>query len=311
VTRHAFGLELAGPLEIPGTAGAGGPRLAAPPLVLEIATRDELRAQWPTGGDSSVARLRTGTGRVVGRTLHHPEAGFLMRAETFGTFAMDRAATRLRCAPVRRSPWPWERYVVAQALPFAALLRGLEVMHAGAVKIGDGAVALTAPSHGGKSTLLGAMLLRGAKLVADDVVALETAGEELLVHPGPGLVSLRAEGIELLGGRDAVSRLGPAPRPVPGGSWMEVERHPGPLPLRAFVVLRREADARDISIERVHPDPRLLLGSTFNAAWQEPARLSRQLDVCAMLSRAVPVLHLHAPLDAPPDELAAAVEAAA
>ncbi len=69
----------------------------------------------------------------------------------------------------------WQRLLVAQVLPFAALLRGLEVFHASGVVLGGEAIALLGPSHSGKTSLAMELCDLGASFLADDVLALEVA----------------------------------------------------------------------------------------------------------------------------------------
>ena len=65
--------------------------------------------------------------------------------------------------------------LIATALPALLWMRGAYVLHAAAFVLpGAGrAIAVTAPSGGGKSTLLAEALRRGARMVADDVLAVD------------------------------------------------------------------------------------------------------------------------------------------
>jgi hypothetical protein len=304
VTSVAFGIELTGEIDLPGTE-AGRPAGGAS-LRFRQATRAELAADW-TAPTEHVARQRAG-GRTVARVVRNAGGDLLFRARGIGLFDLREGVTLARYAPVARPSVPWGRYVVAQVLPFAALLRGLEVLHAGAVAVGNEAVAVAAPSTGGKSTLLAALVQRGAPLVADDVVAVQTRPGGLIAYPGPALLSLRDGAAELLGGPGALEALGPRAEDVPGGSWRAVPRHAEALPLRALVILERSPRYARVELARIdRPDPRALIGATFNAAWQEPGRMTRLLDVCATLANDVALFTLRAPLDAPPGRLAAAV----
>ncbi len=308
--RHAFGLRLDGDLPVPGTrAPTGGiPRAAGRELRLQRASRTEVLAGWPAAGARDVSRRPAPSGRTASLIQQHDGAGLLLRLDGHGAYRLEPGARVAHCGlPARGAAWRWQRYVVGQVLPFAALLHGLEVLHAGAVARDGGAVAVTAPSGGGKSTLLAALVARGAPLVADDVVAAEQDGDGgVVVHPGPGLLSLREGGTAALG--EAAARLGPPPGH--GGPWRTVARAPAAVPLRALAVLRRDAGTRALEVARRRPAAAELLGATFNAAWQERGRLVRQLDLCAAIAATVPVLHVDAPLTASPDALAEALEEA-
>src|SRR5262249_37777024 len=132
----------------------------------------------------------------------------------------------------------WQRLLVAQALPFAAVLQGLEVLHASAVATGPGAVALAGPSGSGKTSVALELCRRGARFLADDVVALEP-GADLSVHPGTaGAGGDRAEaerrsaqgvasGERLAAdGRETVERVEPSGEPAPLRAIFLLERRP-------------------------------------------------------------------------------------
>ena len=297
--RRAFGLDLEGDVTVPGTEAPAGEVHDGPALRLLREPRRALLDAWPRDG-----AVRISDRRPYSTVDHHPQAGLLLQARGWGTYLLDAAATTARCAPVRQAQWRWQRYLVAQVLPFAALLRGREVFHAAAVEIGAGAVAIAGPSRAGKSTLTAELLARGHALVADDVTAVDA---DLTVHPGPGLLTLRAD----VAAAVEVERLGTVVGANADEVRIAVARRPTALGLAAFVVLRRTGAGTRPSVTRVQaPDPRVLLASTFNLAWQEPGRLERQLDVCAQLARSVPVFDVRIPAGATPRTTASAIERA-
>lgn len=78
--------------------------------------------------------------------------------------------------------------LIATALPALMWMRGGYMLHAAAfVPPGQShAIAISAPSGGGKSTLLAAALSRGARIVADDSLCLRTS-EGMIIGSGlPG-----------------------------------------------------------------------------------------------------------------------------
>lgn len=77
------------------------------------------------------------------------------------------------------------------ALPLALPLWGQQVLHASAVLIGDGVVALCGQSGAGKSTLAYALSRRGHQLWGDDAVAFDVNNGLLSVRPLPFRVRLR------------------------------------------------------------------------------------------------------------------------
>jgi hypothetical protein len=108
---------------------------------------------------------------------------------------------------------------------------------------------------------------------------------------------VRVEGIE-----DVMLRLAKCCRPL------VIDRVADrPYPVGAVLLVTRRADAPEISIAPSSVDwPAALLGATFNAYHREPARLERQLEVCARLA-ATALRRLDVPLGAQAGVVAAAI----
>ena len=66
--------------------------------------------------------------------------------------------------PDGTGPGEWQRFLIAQVLPFAAALHGLEVLHASAVTVAGRALALLGPSGAGKTSLALALCRTGARV---------------------------------------------------------------------------------------------------------------------------------------------------
>lgn len=76
-----------------------------------------------------------------------------------------------------------------------------ETLHASAVAAEGGALLILGPSGAGKSALALDLVALGAGLIADDLVALLCAGEEVVAaHPAPGATEalIEARGIGIL-----------------------------------------------------------------------------------------------------------------
>lgn len=224
-------------------------------------------------------------GTVSFRIEAHPEAGYLLWGPRYGAHLLSSDGCRLSCAPGAVGEDAWQRLLVAQVLPFAAVLRGLEVLHASAVVIDGRAVALLGPSGSGKTSVALELCRRGASFLADDVLALELDAMEpleLIAHPGSPVVGLdhgearRVQGMwtaaEVLGSNERELLMG-----MPGAGE--------PAPLAALFLLDRRADGP--------PQPRfeplvgagVLLTATFNFVVATPERLRGLLDVCALAAR--------------------------
>jgi hypothetical protein len=250
---HMFGVSVDSDCELVG-CDTTPTCLELPQLVLRAA--DSLPAPlepltFAAGGRPDICRAKDG--------------GYVIR-----DFHISPGGESVRYVAGDSPPWRWQRYLIGRVLPLAATLLGREPIHASAVACGEGAVLLAGESLSGKSTLAAELIESGLRLMADDVAALDG---ELMVHPGPGLMSLRRPRAlgEIVGGDDE-------------GLWVSVEREPRALPVSALYLLE-PARTTGISVLDA-PDPGALLAASFVAVVREPARLARQLDVCAALAGA-------------------------
>jgi hypothetical protein len=186
----AFGLRVGAPvpLALRPDDGAARPAIALRPLAEhELAARwsGPVRRLWEADRDGivvSVERGRAGDHRI--------------RAEGVATFVLAADGSELACATDGDRERDWQRMLEELALPCTSLLLGHEALHAGAVALTDGgAVALLAPSGGGKSTLTAALLDAGGELLSDDVLVLRGDGERIVAEPGaPSLKRASVEG---------------------------------------------------------------------------------------------------------------------
>ena len=303
----AFGLDLELAFPVPGL-GPGETALTGRDVVLDRADPEELATGWES---SDTTRLRQWNdaedGHVEGALDTHPELGYRLFAEGYGAYTVSPDGALIRCAPPEVEDWSWQRALIGHILPLTAVLRGIEALHASAVAIDGRAVGIVGASTAGKSSVAVNLVLRGAELLADDVVALETLCDGLLVHPGPGVVSVRhAEAARL--GETGLEQLGTVLGDDGEALRVQMTRGAGPLPLAALYFLERR-DAERTWFERLWPpDPRLLLGSTFNYVVLTADRLTTQLDVCTRVARSVPLFRANVAPHTTAGELAAALE---
>jgi hypothetical protein len=295
-----FGLDVHSEVALPfldgATAGATGRDLE-----VDVAEGD---VAW-----SPTARLisdeRGPDGSVNFQIEADAAAGYRIGGPHYGTSVIAAGGSRLLGSPGEGGMAAWQRLLIAQALPFVAVMRGLEPIHASSVATAAGAVAFSGLSGSGKTSLALAMERRGATLLTDDVLAVEKVGEELLAHPGAPVTGVEQGEAERLTERGI--DLGEVLAADRRERVARVRLASGPRPLRAFFLLQRDPEGGE---PRFEPglDPQLLLGSTFNLVLASPERLARLLEVCAMLARGLVERVVFGPGVAPA-ALAAAIEA--
>lgn len=283
---RAFGLPLEAGFPVPGLTGPPRHGDAARCVRLALVRRSELSGA--AAPDAPVlSRVRRPDGRTAVRFVGDDVDGYLLESRGYGRFHIDGDAHLVRCAPVQRPAARWQRFLSGQVLPFVAVLHGFEVFHASMVELEGRGVVLVAASGGGKSTLAACLLARGARLVTDDVVAVDSAATgAVAAEPGLALASIRHDAVARLGA-DVVTGLGTPVNRDDEAVRIAVDVVDRPVPVSSvFFVFRRPTDRRPPLIESLPTvDPTLLLGASYNFVIRTPDRLTRQLDVCARLAR--------------------------
>jgi hypothetical protein len=291
-TGQAFGLELKGAFRAPGLLegeAGDGPRRTA----IELVPARVLDAGWP-GREAVRLHERRDTQGSVRLTIdEHPQLGYRLHAAAYGRYVLSRDGDAVRCAPSRTAAWRWQSFLIGQLLPAAAVLRGLEILHASAVIIAGRAVALTGRSQAGKSSVAINLLRRGTPFLADDVVALEPAGTHVLAHPGPALASVRHSEAERMGPQE-LGRLGPTIGRDEHEVRLRIRRSAAPAPLGVLYAIDRSAKAVETAFEPAS-DARPLLGNPFSSFIAGPERLTRQLDVYAHVTRTTAIFRVAVP----------------
>jgi hypothetical protein len=137
--------------------------------------------------------------------LFRVQDGFLLEYGGSGSYAILSGGREIVWYPGTRPENSETLREIARAIvlgPVMALAlhqSGVLCLHGSAVSIGEKALAFLAPKHHGKSTLALALAAAGARLLTDDLVAID-----LESHPvvRPGVHSVRVMG-------DVAERLGP------------------------------------------------------------------------------------------------------
>lgn len=302
---RAFALDIASPTPLVGVPESAGTD-AVGFVRMEFVSRADVDEAWGSP-DSRRLFARHYTDGTPYLTIDHAGSiGYRIWAPRHGRHLVSEDGRHVMAAPPSDAGWWWQRLVLAQVLPIAASLQGIDLLHASAVAVAGKAVAVTAEAGTGKTTLAAHLLDQGAALLADDVLALELAGDEIAAHPGVALTNVDPDQYARLGARareHLATELGEGDKLYVLGDLAE-----GRHPLAAVYFLRRDGAAAHVVVER-ETDPRKLLGSTFVPYLDGPDYLLKHLDVCSRIAERVPVFALTAPAAMPADELAAAVAA--
>ena len=193
------------------------------------------------------------------------------------------------------------RIVLDSILFSVALLHGFEALHAGAVVIDRGAIAIAARAGGGKSTLLAQLLACGCALLSDDVVVLEPRPDAApRAHPGPPLMTVPTGATPLPG--EEIFDLGEE-------RWLAMPTVTAPAPLIAIVLLDRRPGATT-SLGQIE-EPLVQLLSSLLRFPSTPERERSRFNVAAELAARVPIWGLRADPTVTPSVLADLVRAVA
>lgn len=187
----AFGLSVEAPWRLPAATEAE-PGLAGDQRGLRVTWASAERLQDTAWEGAECVFEPAFTDGHSHFTVRRDERGYRLSFDDFGRYAVSpdgrEAACEADAVTLERS----ERFLFAQVLPLAAVLQGLDVVHASAVAWDGCVVALVGPSGAGKTTLATRLVARGARLVTDDALALEITGGRIVAHPGPPFVAITA-----------------------------------------------------------------------------------------------------------------------
>jgi hypothetical protein len=302
---HAFGLGLNLGFEVLGLTGAASPR---PQMSLVRVAEDVIEDEWSTRDAERLVCARDAQG-CPAMTVDRQDSDHRVWARERGLYLVAPARATLQCAPPPEVPaWQWQRLLIGQVLPLAAVLCGLEVLHASAVALDDRAVAFVGRTGSGKTSLALNLVLRGAGFVCDDVLALEPQPyDSTRAHPGPGLANLR---------HDEAARLREPHRTTPyavigedeQGLRIALQRVEHALPLSRIYFIERGAANDALTLEATQ-DARLVLGATFNLLVRTRERMARQLDLSSRVAATAELFRMRIPPTIGAGEVANAIEA--
>ena len=216
-------------------------------------------------------------------------------------FLVDAGGTcvRHRALP-GAEPSVLQNFLFGQALSFALIRQNVEPIHAAVVEIDGCGIALLGDCTYGKSTLAGALLGAGCRLVSDDLLVVHESNGCLMARAGSGRIKLLPD--------SATAVLGDARggvRIIPGSDKrvFRLDRHlvqQDDVPLRAFIVLPTPAEraACDGFVMRRSSGARVfheLLKNTFVRYVHDGNRLRQNFSWNARLASVVDGYHLSYP----------------
>jgi hypothetical protein len=236
---------------------------------------------WPRRTEL-ISLQRRQDGSELFRIEADPETGYLLRRPGEAAHLLSADGLRLRCGLGEGGADEWQRSLIAHVLPFAAALKGLEVLRASAVVLDGRAVALLGPSGAGKTSLALALCRLGASFLADAVLAVERVEGSLVGHPGTPVAAVDHSDPERL--PDPVAHrellaLNARERLVQIGTAGE------PAVLAALFFLDRSLDGPPQPSFEPMAGAQALLASTFDFVLEQRECLQRLLALSAVASR--------------------------
>lgn len=150
-------------------------------------------------------------------------------------FHLDPGGELLTCGLADPNDAGARRLLCDTVLWSVSLMRGYELLHAGAVCLDDVTICIVAASGVGKTSLLAELLRRDGELLSDDILALSRAGGHVVAHPGPPLMNLPLGALESMPSAvcDPIARLD-------NEAWVHVTpRAPAPRRLTTICLLDR------------------------------------------------------------------------
>lgn len=305
----AFGIDLRADFDAPGLAGTGVPAYDAPVVHAGVVPCRVAATIWPEEASERLVHWRLEGAGTVLTIDRHPVMGYRLSARDQGTHLISADGSRVMCAPGAAQDWVWQRYLVGQVLPLAAVLRGLEVLHASAVEVDGKAVAFVARSGSGKTSVALNLVLRGATFLADDVAALSLLGGRPWIHSGAPLTNLQRDEDTNIGLRRRL--LGEVIGADADTLRIAVASHRTRMaPLRAIYFLHRPCDVATPGFDELkHPTWDTLLASTFTPFHATPKRLRNQFKTLGAVAEQVRLFNLSIPATMGASELSAHVQA--
>jgi hypothetical protein len=220
---------------------------AHPPTGFDLVIEDAGKCAPRQRASAEAEVFRTADGRVAAVAYRRAQYHCL-RIPSVGTFCFAPNLPEVRL--FRESgahPEHVEDTYFRVVLPIASQLHGRQVLHASAVLLPQGIVALCGRSGDGKSTLAYGLSQRGFPMWADDAVSFRATPGGATVHPLPFRLRLRPTSADWFG---LAANMKGFERTLSWCAGTDV------VPFRALIVLDRRGLANaqpEVKIERLSP----------------------------------------------------------
>jgi hypothetical protein len=170
-------------------------------------------------------------------------------------------------------------FIVTAALNLALDQRGMFLLHASAVNIGDACIAFMGRSGWGKSTMAAYMQAQGFPIIADDTVVIDfPAPEQVVVQPAFSQIKLWPDVVQALNGLPKAERQ-PISSLTKHVYSLELPYSPIPVPLKGIFLLGIGEALAIESLNTLEGFKALLVNSYIGNLW------SRQIDPLAVMNR--------------------------
>jgi hypothetical protein len=302
----SFGLTVESDWPLPGSSPASA--ASASPCPVTRVTRVApavIDDAWSADAERLLEhRAADGPGAAISFTADRSAEQYRFWAKGFGRYLVSADGSAVACEDGEVGREQHERFVLAHALPVAAILRGYEVLHVSAVCGDRGAAAFAGASGTGKTRWASRLVARGAGFLTDDVLAVEPLGDAVLAHPGPAFMTIRPDDAATLA--EVGGRLG-----ADAGSSDKTHVS---LPVRGEVSRLRAVYhiqwADTFQIVRLQAgDLNRVLALSFVPYLTTPERLERHLAIAQMVSAGVAQFCLQTPRAELDDGMLATLEA--
>jgi hypothetical protein len=291
---YVYGVQITG---LPGLpASPDPPRLGSRrTLALRAVGETEISERWQPRQARRIVERRWPDGSLALAVDEDRAIGYRIDAPEVGVHLVSTDGTEVLVPEPQAPDWFWQRLLFAQTLPIAATLQGLGLFHASAVRIGEHAVGVSAPSGTGKSSTATHLIAQGAEFFTDDVLAMEPVGGAVLAFAGPEFANIEEHELDAVepSRRERLGQL----LGESGKQHLRPTLSQTSLPLGALYLLERDPEVDEVQVEALDGSGiAALLAAAFIPHLRTEGRLVGHLELCGQMVTAGLIYRVRAPL---------------